>query len=282
MIASTAVNNDWVLDSGSSSHFSNSKASLTNFSPDVVLTDVTTAGGSKLPVVGKGTIYFGNNTIPKVLYVPTIRSNLLSVGSFADNGHTVWFNAKHCFIMQKTDPTKVYLTGSRDPVNHLYTLSLPAALPKSTASACAVFDDDTTLNQIEQLWHRRLGHPNYQRLYHMSTLDLTLGLPKLNLVNCHCTSCLLGKQQRKPLPKLTHVAVTRPLQRVHSDLCGIFSVQTLTNSKYFITFIDEFTRYCGIYFLAKKSEAFFKFKIFRNNVENLLNSQIGELRSDRG
>lgn len=34
---------------------------------------------------------------------------------------------------------------------------------------------------------------------------------------------------------------------------------TLTNHKYFITFIDNFSRYCYIYLLKEKSEALDKF-----------------------
>ena len=51
---------------------------------------------------------------------------------------------------------------------------------------------------------------------------------------------------------------------------------------YFITFIDDFTRYGHVYLISHKSEAFECFKRYSRLVENQLNVNIKALRTDRG
>ena len=58
----------------------------------------------------------------------------------------------------------------------------------------------------------------------------------------------------------------------------------LTNGgkQYFLTLIDDATKYCYIYLLKLKDEALEHFKIFKAEVENQLEKKIKRLRSDRG
>ena len=51
---------------------------------------------------------------------------------------------------------------------------------------------------------------------------------------------------------------------------------------YFITFIDDYSRFGYIYLMKYKSEAFEKFKEYRNEVEKQLGKSIKILQSDRG
>ena len=59
-------------------------------------------------------------------------------------------------------------------------------------------------------------------------------------------------------------------------------VQTRGGNKYFITFVDDSTKYCYVYLLRSKDEAIEKFVLYKNEVENQLNKKIKVLRSDRG
>ena len=59
-------------------------------------------------------------------------------------------------------------------------------------------------------------------------------------------------------------------------------VQTRCGNKYFITFVDDSTKYCYVYLLKSKDEAIEKFVLFKNEVENQLNKIIQVLRSDQG
>ena len=57
---------------------------------------------------------------------------------------------------------------------------------------------------------------------------------------------------------------------------------TRGGSRYFITFIDDCSRFTYVYLLKNKDEAFDMFKVYRAEVENQLVRKIKVLRSDRG
>ncbi len=61
-----------------------------------------------------------------------------------------------------------------------------------------------------------------------------------------------------------------------------FPHKSLGGSRYFITFTDDFSRKSWIYFLATKSQAFEKFKFFKELVEKNEGKSIKMLRTDRG
>ena len=75
---------------------------------------------------------------------------------------------------------------------------------------------------------------------------------------------------------------SQPLDLIHTDICDLKFVQTRGGKKYFITFIDDCTRYCQVYLLSGKDEAFEMFKEYKAEVENQLGKKIKSLRSDRG
>lgn len=69
---------------------------------------------------------------------------------------------------------------------------------------------------------------------------------------------------------------------IHSDICDLKILQTRSVKKYFITFIDDSTRYCYVYLLRSKDEALEMFKNYKNEIENQLGRKIKVIRSDRG
>jgi transposase InsO family protein len=56
----------------------------------------------------------------------------------------------------------------------------------------------------------------------------------------------------------------------------------LEGNRYFITFIDDFSKKLWVYFLKEKSAAFIVFKNFKALVENQSGHKLVTLRSDRG
>ena len=77
--------------------------------------------------------------------------------------------------------------------------------------------------------------------------------------------------------------ITKLLELIHSDLGGFFySTPSFEGKKYYVTFIDDFTRYCQIYLWHVKSEALKKFIIFKNESELHCEISIKRLRLDRG
>lgn len=90
------------------------------------------------------------------------------------------------------------------------------------------------------LWHRRLGHTSYRNLYKLGLI------PHRNdpIVSFQaCDACAFAKQTRLPYRKYEHNAPRR-LWRVHSDMSGIQEPSIVDGYQYFITFIDDYSRYC--------------------------------------
>ena len=82
-----------------------------------------------------------------------------------------------------------------------------------------------------------------------------------------CDICVQGKMTRTTFPKNSE-RKTDLLEIVHSDVCGPMRVESLNKAKYFVTFIDDSSKWCEVYFLRSKSEVLEKFKEFQKKVEN--------------
>ena len=60
---------------------------------------------------------------------------------------------------------------------------------------------------------------------------------------------------RRPFPSVNESRAKAAGEKTHSDIWGPYRVQLLQGSRYFITFIDNYTRRVTVYFLKEKSQA---------------------------
>lgn len=131
-----AFSNDeqpWFLNSGASSHVTRNPSLFSSTSLSSV-SSIRTAAGQILPVEYKGNVKFSDDEVKLVkdiLYVPGGKTNILSVGSLADLGHTIMFNSKSCLIYDSDEPHKIFLQANRDPKTKLYKLIAKPILPES-------------------------------------------------------------------------------------------------------------------------------------------------------
>ena len=96
-----------------------------------------------------------------------------------------------------------------------------------------------------------------------------------------CEPCLMGKMTKTPFSGTIERA-TDLLEILHTNVCGPMSVDSHGGYLYFLTFIDDLSRYAYIYLMEHKSETFENFKEFQSEVENHRNKKIKFLRCDRG
>ena len=78
------------------------------------------------------------------------------------------------------------------------------------------------------------------------------------------------------------ICTTKRLQLIHSDVCDPMQTESIGGRSYFVTFIDDYSRCCAVYFLKHKSEVFEKFKEFEAIVTNECNDGIKTLRINNG
>ena len=69
---------------------------------------------------------------------------------------------------------------------------------------------------------------------------------------------------------------------VHTDVWGTSLVSSLWGSRFYVTFIDDFSRKVWVYFLKHKSDVFETFKKWKAEVESQSGLKVKCLRSDNG
>ena len=72
------------------------------------------------------------------------------------------------------------------------------------------------------------------------------------------------------------------LELVHTNLCGPFGIESYSGDKFFILFVDDYSRMMTVMYLKEKLEAFQKFKWYLARVEKETRKKLKCLRSDRG
>jgi len=104
-------------------------------------------------------------------------------------------------------------------------------------------------------------------------------LNTLNFANFKtCVNCIKGKQTS--MSKKGASRSSSILEIIHTDICC--PNMDARGQKYFITFIDDYSRYMNVYLLHNKNEALDAFKVFKSEVENQCGKQIKIVRSNRG
>lgn len=116
----------------------------------------------------------------------------------------------------------------------------------------------------------------------MINFDAVRGLLQLRFSKHTCDGCQLGKHARTKLPKETTHHTSKILELVHSDVCGPFRTNSLGGARYFVSFIDDFSRKIWLYFISNKSQVLTKFQHFVHLMETSTGKTIQTLRTDNG
>ncbi|GJX45556.1 zinc finger, CCHC-type containing protein [Tanacetum coccineum] len=105
-------------------------------------------------------------------------------------------------------------------------------------------------------------------------------IPAFDMDTKKCQTCMLNKITKKPFQNVKRE--TEVLELIHSDLCDLHATPSLGNTKYFVTFIDDASRFYYVYLLHSKDEALYKFKVFKTEVELQQRSLIKRFKTDKG
>src|SRR3954467_6244016 len=95
-----------------------------------------------------------------------------------------------------------------------------------------------------------------------------------------CKVCARSKIVRKPFGSVQRE--TQLLDLIHTDICELNGILTRGGKRYYITFINDTSRFCYVYLLKSKDEALGSFRKYKSEVENQLEKKVKALRSDRG
>ncbi|CAH9125353.1 unnamed protein product [Cuscuta epithymum] len=263
--------NEWFVDTGATRHICSNRELFTTFEPsNGEKVWMGNSAHSAVEGVGKVVLKMTSGkelTLNQVLFVPEIRKNLISGSLLNKHGFRMVFESDK-LVLSKSG---MYV-GKGYACDGLFKLNVMTIINNNNKIPSAY------LLESSNVWHGRLGHVNFNSIRRLINME---HIPKFTIdVKHKCDVCVEAKLTKTSFKSVERK--TEPLELIHSDVCDFKSIQTHGGNKYFITFIDDSTRYSYVYLLKNKHEAIDKFILYKNEVENQLNRRIKTVRSDRG
>ena len=137
-------------------------------------------------------------------------------------------------------------------------------------------ESKSTHLQIIQ-WHKRLGHPSF---YVLAKLYPHL-FKHCNVETLVCDAYKLTKHTRISYPPINNKSSV-PFMMIHSDVWGPSPVVSVSGYKWFVTFIDCYSRMTWVYLMHAKNEVFSCFQSFHKMISTQFDAKIKILRTDNG
>jgi len=274
--------NTWWLDTGATTHVSNNMQGFLmirtiNPNEDRFL---FMENGMKSSIEGIGTYRLILESgyvldLYSTLYVPSLSRNLISVSKLDISGFRCMFGSG-CFDLYKNTDN----VGSGILIDGLYKLKLNDTYANSLLNVVNnVGYKRSMLNENSAfLWHKRLGHISKERMMRLVSNEILSNLDFSDLELC--VDCIKGKQTKHNKKGATRSS--QLLEIIHTDICGPMDTPAFNGEKYYITFIDDFSRYGYVYLLHEKSQSVNVLETFVKEVERQLDKKVKIIRSDRG
>lgn len=202
------------------------------------------------------------------MHVPGVARNLISVLKLNDLGIHVTFDKHGCILVRGN---LVIARGTRKGTMfrlEATTIVNSTNVNKKSENTC-------------MLWHRRLGHisdTSFKTILNRNLLD---SFSYSNESFDFCEHCVFGKKNRRYFPSGSTKSKNK-FELIHSNVFGPVDVESIEKYRYFVSFIDDVTRYTWLYFMRHKYEVFTKFKEFKSLDEKKIDYNIKVLRSDNG
>ena len=255
----------YILDSGATLHISNERSHFAEFTPASGC--ITGISSNPLVVKGTGTIRFVHPVTSKVLtvsdvsFVPDATQNLISIKKASKTG-SFTFSHEAVHYLSSSDDTASKIATACGP--DLYEFDYTPVV----GDALAVPGD---------ISHAALGHPS-------PAVMAQMGVPSGTKM-VECASCAAGKMTQIFPKQASSPRAKAPLQLLHADVSGPFSTPGFAGEKYFLTIVDDFSRWAHIIPLNTKDETNAYFKNFILTAENHFSSRglkVSNVRTDNG
>nr|GAT43152.1 predicted protein [Mycena chlorophos] len=274
---------DWNTDTGATSHMTPHRRWFATYEPHRV--PIRLADNKIVYSAGVGSVRFQPLVdgaleqmveFERVLHVPDLRSNLLSVLYLTRQKRFIVTIARDLLTFRRDGKTLFTASINEHNTAYLDGYTVPAVEQHVHAA--------TTLPLTVSLWHRRLGHIGMDYVKMLKSRDLVLGMQITSSQppDPICEPCLAGKQHRGPIPKHAEFRATQPLELVHVDLKGPLPVRSREGYQYWTTFIDDYRRVWVTFKLKKKSEFFKAMCVYKVFAEKYTGYPLKALREDKG
>ena len=200
-------------------------------------------------------------------YVSSLTKNIIYVSYLNKKEFHLNFSNNGCYILLNY---VFYASGILS--NGIYILDMSNPILKVNENKRQKRDN----LKSSFLWHCCLSNISER---HMTKLHKSRNLGSFDYESFDtCESCLLVKMIKLPFKEKGERSCG-PLDLIHTDVYGPMSIHARGGFIYFITFIDDYSRYGYFYLIRYNFEALEKFKEFKSYVEKHLGRSIKSLRS---
>src|SRR5436190_4218765 len=261
----------WVLDSGATDFMNPDRNLFIDYRAFKVPRHVHGIGSSSITADGIGSVcVFDDEThkhmIKSVLHVPKLKNGLFSITRATLMGWRSVFENGGCKVTHRDFQ---FHSPIRD------NLCCWKSNPQRASSAF------TAVSNMLDDWHERLGHVSRNAILNIKDKVEGLVVVKGGHLGEDCEPCALGKHHRRPFQEVDKRR-EKPLELVHSDLCGQFPVEALGGGWYFVTFMDDCTRFCVVFILKDKESRTLKkaFEMYKAWSENQSGYKLKAIRTD--
>lgn len=158
----------------------------------------------------------------------------------------------------------------------------PKVLPVTTDTK---FVRPVVFSQQLADWHQRYAHLHIKGLHTLAKSGKAAGLELVDSKSNSallCRPCALAKSTKHSFVGTDQLMTTRPLELVHMDVWGPCRVTSYGKSRYFLSIIDDYSRYAFVYLLKKKSDVLQCFRGFQRRMLSAWNEGVTTIRTDNG
>ena len=147
----------------------------------------------------------------------------------------------------------------------------------------AMFAKSLKADTDTELWHKRIGHINLNKLKAMQSKGVVIGLRTFKEIEIEgaCQACQFAKQHWHSFSKERNVSKGL-LDVIHADVWEPAQTTMFGGCRYYVTFIDDCSRHTWIFPMRQKSEVFTHFQNLKREVEKTTSRRVRCLWSDRG
>ena len=260
---------EWHPDTGATHHLTNEMSNIQLTQEDYTGHDqiqVANGAGLKITRSGKSTMSSPSKSfiLNQILLVPEITKNLLSVHRFCRDNN-VFFEFHDFFFLVKDYLGNVLHRGPL--LNGLYSFSMSLANLRPQ-----VF---SSVRVSAKLWHQRLGHAS------LPVMNKAVSFPNSSNKMPICSHCQMAKSHALPFSH-KHISASKPLELLYSDVWGPAPTISTTGARYYISFLDDSTKFLWLFPLKLKSDALPTFQKFQAAVERQFDAKIKSIQTDWG
>ena len=254
-LAAHKLDSDWVLDSGASKHVTGNVREFEMYHqyPPAYHETIQTADGTAQPVKGVGVVQCSPSIkLSSVLHVPAFPVSLISLSNLVDEiDCRITLDKYMCLIQERRTGRKLG-DGIRRRGLWYLDREKPELLGFSVVLAAVQGDKE----RKAMIHHCRMGHMSFDKMSKVCP-DVMSGVDMSKL---KCDACEYAKHTRISYVSKGLRSIA-PFTLVHSDVwtCPTMSISGM---KYFVTFIDCYTRMTWVYLLRHKDEVFQCFQDF--------------------